>query len=586
MKFQIYLSTLKLKNKMKKITLITILTFNLLMGFSQVINSYNYENVINTGSKTVYKDGVSKTYYIENGVSVTTSANLLKQYGKYFQIHIEIENLTGSDFLFNPSDLVALMTNYKTDKKTKVISVDNQTKGVFLSSEEYIKKVQRNQNFQSAMYGLGAYSNANSAGYSTSTTTTKVSGYSNTYGSVDNYYNNKYTGESVDVSASTYGAASGTSVTKSYNGQAAYQARKEADRETAKFDNELYQIRSELNQNYLKINTIEHRQRLKGSINLKFEDVDRIELLVPVNGKYYSFIYNNHQENTPQQQIVQNNSNFEISSNAEVVTLFNQAKSHFNNKRFQDQLSSLNDALKIEPKNSFLLSQRASLYAFQLNDKEKGLIDLDNAILVDTTNKFKFNNYLLKSSIEFVMRKYTEMNLDATEAINLQPEKIDGYFYRALAKSCLDDNYSAINDYEKVISISKKSFKQTDNLGTVYNNLGYCYLKVKDYEKSKPLLDKAVELQPNLNYVWGSLGEFYYNTGEYKKCIEAMTTAIDLVEKGNNNGGVSAEPSTPYYFRALAKIKKDKIKESCVDLSKAIELGNKEAQDVFNKFCK
>jgi tetratricopeptide (TPR) repeat protein len=549
--------------------------------YSQIINSYQYENVVNTGSKTTYKNGVSKTYYIENGVSVTTSANLSNQYGKYYQIHIEIENLTGSELTFNPNSIIALMTIYKTDRKTKVVSIGSQTKGVILSAEEYIKKVKRRQNFQSALYGLAAQSNANSAGYSSSVTSTAVYGHSNTYGSVSNYY----TGETVNVRGSSSGSAVGTSVTQSFNGQAAYNARKDAQRETQQFDNELYQIRTELNQDYLRVNTIEHLHRLKGSINLIFEVVDKVELLIPVNGKYYSFIYSNNQEQN-KQEIIQSNTISDVSTNPKVNELFNLSKSNFNNKKFQEAINSLSEAINIEPQNIILLSTRGSMYFYQLNLKDEGIADISKAILYDTLSKNKFNNFIIRCHMYFTQRKYDLILKDADEMIKLEPNKPDGYFSRALTNSELNNNYASINDYQKIINLSKNQLKTYDNLGVVYNNMGYSYVKLEDYEKALPLINKALELLPNFSYIWGSRGQLNYKMGEYKKSISDMTTAIELVENGNDRGGLSTDPSVPYYYRALSNIKRGKAIESCFDLSKAIELGNKDAVNIFNENCK
>ena len=112
----------------------------------------------------------------------------------------------------------------------------------------------------------------------------------------------------------------------------------------------------------------------------------------------------------------------------------------------------------------------------------------------------------------------------------------------------------------------------------------YMNYLLEDYDKALPLINKALELLPNYSFVWGSRGELYYKIGEYKKCITDMTTAIELVES-NNSKGVSSDPSNPYYFRALSNIKRGKIQESCYDLSKAVELGNKNAEIEFNNYC-
>ena len=116
----------ELSYPMRYLTLFFLFAFN--SAFSQIVNTYQFENVVNTGSKTNYKDGISKTYFIENGISITSYMNLINQYGKYYQISLELENLTGKEIVFNPDGIIALMTKYKTDRKTKIISIDNKQK--------------------------------------------------------------------------------------------------------------------------------------------------------------------------------------------------------------------------------------------------------------------------------------------------------------------------------------------------------------------------------------------------------------------------------------------------------------------------
>lgn len=570
---------------MKKIlVLITLQCITLLLSnksFSQVVNTYQYDNVVNTGSKTSYKDGISKIYYIENGISVTNSLTLINQYGKYYQINLEIENLTGGDIIFNPDGIIALMTNYKTDRKTKVVSIDSQTKGQVLSSADYMKKVQRRQNIQSALSSMAGQYNAEQAGYSYSTTTTAISGRSNTYGSVNNYY----TGQSVNYRGSTSVSGVGVSKTASYNGQAAYQAKKEAQREAQQMDNELYEIRSELNQKYLKINTIEHQQRLKGAINLVYEKTDRLEILVPVNGKYYSFVYADTQENS-NQEVPKTNPKTNYSNNPTVNELYTQSISNFNNKNYLDGLKDLDKALKIEPDNIYLLSSRGTLKYYYLNLKQEGIEDIKAAVNFDLTNINKYQNLNSLCSMYMSEKELDKVYEMADQMVKLKPNEMEGYYNRAYANSAFKKHYESINDLQKIISISQNRLNSSNILGPVYNSLGYEYILLKDYDKALPLINKALEMIPNYSYVWGSRGQLYYEIGDYKKCIADMTTAIDLVEKGNDQGGMSSDPSVPYYYRALSNINKGKGKESCFDLSKAIELGNKEAVEVFNQNCK
>ena len=56
-------------------------------------------------------------------------------------------------------------------------------------------------------------------------------------------------------------------------------------------DFELNQIKNVLDQGYLKTNTIENSQKIFGFINIKYDDADKVKVLIPVNGKNYFFVF-------------------------------------------------------------------------------------------------------------------------------------------------------------------------------------------------------------------------------------------------------------------------------------------------------
>ena len=358
------------KRKVKgKFNWFAVITFTIIQLFSigskaQVLNSSKYDNVINIGSRTIFKDGVSKTYYIENGISVTASMSIVNEYGRYYKLNLEIENLTGKEFNFNPNELIAIVSQYEVAKKTNILSVKSQEKRAFLSSEEYLQKVNNRQNLSSALNSWNKNQDAEQAGYSQTIQATKVVAAKNSYGTISDYYNN-----SVDVESRSVYSGGAVSASQSYDGQAAYMAKKDAEKSIKEFDQTLYEVKSELQQGYLKINTIENRQRLTGFINLKFEEAGKLEVLVPVNGKYYSFVFSNNSqpERTPNSQVNDNVSNIN-----EVNQLFKEARSYYINKNITEFEKSVNKAIEIEPKNYKLYQLR--IYAYTNNpDKIENL---------------------------------------------------------------------------------------------------------------------------------------------------------------------------------------------------------------------
>lgn len=554
-----------------------IIVFSILLTISNVqsqVNTSQYQNVVNFGAKTVFKDGVSKTYYLENGISVTASLSTINTYGKYYQVNLEIENFTGKNFTFFPDQLVGFLTDYVKDKKTGVIALKGQSKAVFLSSSEYLQKVNNKQAWATAITNLALNQRAQSAGYSSSVSSTVVAGTSNSYGSARDYYNNR-----VDVKAKTNYSGVAVKATQSYDGNAAYQAQKDVDRTMQDYNEQLYQIKSVLNQGYMKTNTIENRQRITGYVNIKFQSADKFELLVPVNDKYYSFIFGYNPENANSGSM----SEEDISDIPEVNRLYKEARGFVVNKNIDEFIKTITKAIFLDSNNYKLYDARAEGYFVDPSKSDLVLNDLGMTIKLNPTKE----TYYKRASYFLSIKKFKEAIEDANSVLSYDDKTIEAYFTRALSKSSLNDYYGSINDYEKIISLNSINFQQNEgsNLGTIYNNLGYTYLKLNDFKKSLEYINMALRLIPNHSYVWGSRGEYYYKAGEYKKCIADMNTAIELIEKGTDRGG-SMDLSVPYLYRGLAKVKLGKDKsESCSDLNKAKEKGNIEAIDAFKENC-
>lgn len=251
--------------------------------FDKNMKTQNTNAAINSGQKekkSYYKDGKTYQYYVHNGISVTMHLSIENNYGKYYVAYISIENLTGKSFNFNPNYIKAVFT-----KNEKYYT------GEVLSSNEYMRKVNNRQAWNAALVAFGESYSANQAGYSSSSTTSTTSGYSNSYGSASGYYGNTY--GSVYGSSSTYGSSTTRSTTQSYDGAANYAAQQNAQRNISNYQNQQYQIKSVLNQGYLKLNTLDNEQRMVGYVNVKYRSADKVKITIPVNGVNYDFLWYN-----------------------------------------------------------------------------------------------------------------------------------------------------------------------------------------------------------------------------------------------------------------------------------------------------
>lgn len=177
-------------------------------------------------------------------------------------------------------------------------------------------------------------------------------------------------------------------------------------------------------------------------------------------------------------------------------------------------------------------------------------------------------NYNLQNWNEAIVAcsKYIEIN---------NPNSGDVYFIRAVSKSNIEDYYGSISDYNYIIENYNTINYKSNNLATLYNNKAYNLIKLNNLKDAKPLIDKAIQLDKSKWYIWDTKGELAYKLGNYSECITSMSEVIKLNPTENS-----------LYYRGLAYIKKGQKDKGCIDLSKAGELGNKNAYTEIKTYCK
>lgn len=183
-------------------------------------------------------------------------------------------------------------------------------------------------------------------------------------------------------------------------------------------------------------------------------------------------------------------------------------------------------------------------------------------------------NYFKEGYESYKKNDFQESITSFSKALENDKNNTDILFYRALAKSALNDRYGAISDYDKIMELNSNYPMKNAKLSTVFNNKAYCLVGLKKYIDALPFIEKALDLDKSEWYIWDTSGELYYNLKNYDKCIMDMTKAILIKEDQNS-----------YFYRGLSNIKLGKKDKGCKDLSKAGELGNKEAYSEISKKC-
>ncbi|TXG38690.1 tetratricopeptide repeat protein [Seonamhaeicola maritimus] len=106
------------------------------------------------------------------------------------------------------------------------------------------------------------------------------------------------------------------------------------------------------------------------------------------------------------------------------------------------------------------------------------------------------------------------------QAIALEPNHLDAYFYRALAKNELGDYSGAIVDYSKIII--------TNPDADSYFNRGNSRFSLKNLEGAKFDYAKAYELDPNFIDALFSLACVKFDLEDYKGAIEDFNKVLKI----------------------------------------------------------
>lgn len=107
-----------------------------------------------------------------------------------------------------------------------------------------------------------------------------------------------------------------------------------------------------------------------------------------------------------------------------------------------------------------------------------------------------------------------------TKAIELEPKKLDAYFYRAIAKNDLGDFHGAIVDYSKII------LNEPD--ADTYYNRGNSRYSIEDIEGAKNDYNKAIEIDPYFVDAIYSLGCSKYDLNDFEGSIVDFSKVVKL----------------------------------------------------------
>ena len=164
---------------------------------------------------------------------------------------------------------------------------------------------------------------------------------------------------------------------------------------------------------------------------------------------------------------------------------------------------------------------------------------------------------------QLAMRQYTSAINILSEAIRLAPDNAMLYLNRGVARAEMIDFISSIGTTERISLDSDMVLRSTQQRTYNYNDA------IAD-------LTKAAELAPEVAYIYYNRGNLYALSGDMPAAYEDYTKALTL----------APYLAEAYFNRGLVQLYMKDTQKGVMDLSKAGELGIKEAYGILKRYQK
>lgn len=315
--------------------------------------------------------------------------------------------------------------------------------------------------------------------------------------------------------------------------------------------------------------------------------------------------------------------NVEYINSEEYDILLEKTNSLTWSKNYNSALDIITTAINSQPQNPLGYEKRIALN-LKLNKYEDAMKDANKILEIENTS---INGLILKGLSYYKQKIYdkaienfneAKINYSISYFINRQNDYYSSFaeIYSLIGESYMrqENSKSAIENLQKALDLSEDSLNIANinyDLGLIYSSMLFNYTVGNDY------FEKAITYYPKINK--NQISESYYNMGlcksykkEYKNAILDFSQSIKLVSdnpKSLNNRGycrfmLDDNKKAIIDFTEVIKLDKNKTEytnmalgnrglaklnlgqDFCIDLKKAIELGNKDVVKIYNQYCK
>ena len=193
------------------------------------------------------------------------------------------------------------------------------------------------------------------------------------------------------------------------------------------------------------------------------------------------------------------------------------------------------------------------------NEPAKALRYCTQAVNLMPTN---FEGYKLLGDIHCIDLKNYDLAVGAySRCFEINPKHPEGWVNFGYSLSQVGKEASAINIYERALKLDSVYGK-----ATIFNNLGYGYLKVKKYPQALINIQKAINEEPDEPMFHISLGEYYLELKKYQDAILKFDFALEMETVSDH------EKAVAYLNRGLAYFRQKELSKAIMDLQNSVDL--------------
>lgn len=231
---------------------------------------------------------------------------------------------------------------------------------------------------------------------------------------------------------------------------------------------------------------------------------------------------------------------------------------------YREALTMLDQQIQQDPENPAYYHLRAQIF-FSQQQFRQALTNCDLALRYRKDNLEYLEN---KSAILAGMRNYEEALKAMNRAIYLNPVQLYLYPERALLHEKAGNYSDALKDIDHYLNYIDNDPEALLLSGQLNQELGKIYPALERF-------NKLIEIDQSKPDYFISRGKAYLEANTYQYAIYDLGMALDL------------DPSNAdaYLFRGKAFQAAGDLEHACYDFRKAAENGNREAAELFYKYC-